>query len=311
MATSLVDFDRVQSTVGRLGLGRVIAVEAMGGGSSPVFQVDLADGGALVLKTYARPEKLPRREAYAAGLVAPLGLPTTRYLAIDDTRAALPFVWALTNHLPGQPVAAFQGEADSAELYRQMGGALRRLHSVALPGFGHFGTDRIERPVATNGAYMRQVAAHAFDRFRHYGGDPALTARLAAIVAAGRDVFEHSAGPVFAHDDLHPNNVLAQRDPSGQLRISGIVDFGNARAADAVFDLAKTLFICAHDAPGSEAAILAGYGAIDHPDPGGALRLYTLPHRVVMWWWLRHVGQIGNGEPHELMTALAATADEG
>ena len=51
-----------------------------------------------------------------------------------------------------------------------------------------------------------------------------------------------SRGPVFAHDDLNPNNVLAQRDATGRLRLTGLIDFGNARAGDAVSDLAKNLF---------------------------------------------------------------------
>jgi len=66
------------------------------------------------------------------------------------------------------------------------------------------------------------------------------------------------------------------------LRVTGLIDFGNARAADATFDLAKTLFCCEHEAPGSTTAILAGYGPVDHPESEAALRLYTLIHRVVM-----------------------------
>lgn len=305
-----LDFGRVRSMVGRLGLGRAIAVETLAGGSSPVFRIDLADGSALVLKSYDRPEKLPRREAYAAGLVAPLGLPTTRYLAIDETLADLPFAFALANYLEGVPVATFRDAPDAGDLYCQMGQLLRRLHGIRLPAFGHFEAGGIASPVIGNADYMRKVAGHAFGQFRHYGGKPALAGALEGAVAARAELFGHSRGPVFAHDDLHPNNVLARRDAEGRLHLSGLLDFGNARSADAVFDLAKTLFICEHDAPGSREAILAGYGPVDHPDPAGALWLYTLLHRVVMWWWLRHVGQIGEDERHELIVALEAMADE-
>ncbi len=94
-----------------------------------------------------------------------------------------------------------------------------------------------------------------------------------------------------------------------RLLLSGLIDFGNARAADAVFDLAKNLFNSEHEAPGCTAPMLEGYGPIDHPDPEGALWLYTLLHRVIMWWWLRHVGVIADGETHDLIVALRDMAE--
>jgi hypothetical protein len=33
-------------------------------------------------------------------------------------------------------------------------------------------------------------------------------------------------------------------------------------------------------------------------------------HRLTMWWWLRHVGVIAEGEEHDLMRDLRAMADE-
>ncbi|KKB11575.1 hypothetical protein VE25_12020, partial [Devosia geojensis] len=76
------------------------------------------------------------------------------------------------------------------------------------------------------------------------------------------DIVPHSTGPVFAHDDLQPGNVLAARTPDGSLTRSGLIDFGNARAADPVFDLAKCLFCSRHEAPDSPALILEGFGPI-------------------------------------------------
>lgn len=33
-----------------------------------------------------------------------------------------------------------------------------------------------------------------------------------------------------------------------------------------------------------------------------------LHHRLVMWWWLRHVGFIPDGEKHDLIRDLEAMA---
>ena len=288
-----------------LHLGDPLALSELEGGSSGSFRVDLAGGTSVVLKTYHDViAKLPEREVYAARFLAGLDLPITRYLAVDESRTRLPHRFAVTNYLPGSSVGAFRDEPDIADLHRQMGGLLRRLHAIRLPAFGHFDAHGIIDPETDHASYMRKVAAHAFGQFRRYGADPELADRLETCVAARAAIFTHSSGAVFAHDDLNPNNVLAQRGADGRLQLTGLIDFGNARAADAVFDLAKTIFICEHEAPGSGTAILEGYGPIGHPHPEAALWLYTLLHRVVMWWWLRHVGIIAEGQPHPLIEDL-------
>lgn len=192
-----------------------------------------------------------------------------------------------------------------------MGRALRKLHSVALPGYGHFSDGGLANPVATNREFVRKRAIDAFAQFRRYGGDEGLARALEALVERHFAVAIWSAGAVFAHNDFHPNNVLACRDGKGRLYLSGVLDFGNAYAGDAVSDLAKTLFCCEHDAPGSTPAICEGYGPIDHPEPELALWFYTLLHRVTMWSWLRYVGAIGEGERHALIADLEQMVEEG
>jgi len=89
--------------------------------------------------------------------------------------------------------------------------------------------------------------------------------------------------------------VLAEYGTNGSLQLTGLIDFGNARAGDALFDLAKALFCCAHEDPRSREPVLAGYGEINHPDPEEALWLYTLFHRVVMWCGLTRRGDTSDG----------------
>jgi Ser/Thr protein kinase RdoA (MazF antagonist) len=179
-----------------------------------------------------------------------------------------------------------------------------------MPAYGAFGADGIVRPVATNAEFVRGLAETAFERFLHFGGDPRLAEKLRHIVEVQFEaIVPQSAGAVFAHDDLHPGNVLFVERPDGRLELSGLIDFGNAQAADPVFDLAKCLFCSEHDAPGCATAIRAGYGAIPHPDPEAALWFYTLLHRVIMWWWLRHTGAIAADTPAGLLDDLWEMAD--
>ena len=296
-----------------LRLAAPIAITDIKDGTARVFRVDLADGTAVVLKQYDETYKqhyVVAGETYAERLLAKLDLPITRYLLQDESLTRLPYPFAITNYLPGTTVKSLRDEPDIADLYRQMGALLRKLHAVPAPAYGQFGPDGVIDGKQTNAELMRGGFAYHFAQFRKFGGDEALARRLEAIVADRFDAMTWSRGPVFAHDDLNPTNVLAQRDATGRLRLTGLIDFGNARAGDAVSDLAKNLFNTEHELPGSSPFILEGYGPIDHPDPQGALWFYTLHHRLVMWWWLRHVGIIPDGEPHDLIDALTQMADE-
>jgi Ser/Thr protein kinase RdoA (MazF antagonist) len=191
-----------------------------------------------------------------------------------------------------------------------MGVLIRRLHTVRLESYGYITADGIANPRASNVEAMRDTVEETVRKFRDYGGDADLAHRLEAIVTAQADLFTHSTGPVFAHDDVQQSNVLAAPDASGHLRLTGLIDFGNVRAADPVYDLAKCIFCAEHEDPTCRAAMLEGYGPIPHPEPEAALRLYTLIHRMMMWWWLRHIDVITADEPHGLIDALQAMVRE-
>ena len=307
-----IDLTQLQPIARELELAAPVALVPMSGGSSEVFRVDLADGESIILKTY--PEYLPstpRKDAFAASLLADIDVPVTRYLMLDESRSRLPFRFALTSYLPGESARNFRGHAGSADLYRQVGALLRRLHTIELPAYGAFDVDGITRPVRTNAEFLRPMMASSLDRFVHYSGDATLAGRLRAILETHFDaIVLHGGGPVFAHDDLHPGNILVTPSRDGTLALTGLVDFGNARAADATFDLAKCLFCSAHEDPASPGPMLEGYGPIGHPNPPGALWYYTLLHRVIMWWWLRHIGAIASADtPSGLIDDLHVIAE--
>jgi Ser/Thr protein kinase RdoA (MazF antagonist) len=142
---------------------------------------------------------------------------------------------------------------------------------------------------------MRLAFNQAFRQFRELGGEEILARRLEENVLSRLHLLRHSAGPVFCHDDLQQGNVLAEHSKNESLQLTGLIDFGNARAGDALFDLAKALFCCAHEDPRSREPLLAGYGEINHPDAEEALCLYTLFHRVSMWCYLTRRGDTSDG----------------
>lgn len=293
----------------RLGLPHASHLERMPGGSSPVYRVDLRDGGKVCLKTYDEAHgKAPQREAHAAGLLEAAGLPATRYLLVDESLAHLPFRFAVTSYLPGIPLEQLAGQRELAGAYRGMGATLRCMHEVSLPAYGAFEDQGVPGPHATNEAYMSALAEMALTNFRKQGGNPALADRIERTLSDNLDVTRHSRGAVFAHDDFQPGNVLANaRD--GSVEVTGVIDFGNARASDALCDLAKSIFCTEHMAPGAGALLREGYGPLDHPDPERALWFYSIVHRVIMWFWLRQIGVIGPGQHDGLIDDLAAMLD--
>ena len=295
-----------------LNVGEVSTIAPLVGGGADVFRLDLETDISLVLKVYPDDDtKMIGGDSFATAQALAIGLPVNRYLLVDHSRTKLPIRYVVTNHLPGVAAGTLREHADIVSLYRQMGSTLRSLHAISMPAYGRFDAIGIADQFSTNATFVRNRLDDAVLRFVHHGADPELAARLRDIAEADFPaVVPYSRGAVLAHDDLHPNNVLATETRDGKLHLSGLIDFGNAHAADAVSDLAKALFCSEHDAPGCTPHILAGYGAVDHPDAPRALAFYTLLHRLTMWSWLRHIGILPTPDaPIDIMGDLKRTAE--
>ena len=268
------------------------------GGVNDVYRIDLAGGRKpIVLKIYSdEPAWNMAKEALVAGWIGgQVGIPIPDWLHVDERRIFIPFRFALTTWLPGVTVRSLIGTPGIAAAYRQMGALLKRLHAIPMTAYGYIVADGIRHPKPTNDGYMRAAFDQAFQQFREQGADEPLARRLEANVQSRFHLLRHSAGPVFCHDDLQQGNVLANYDANGSLQLTGLIDFGNARAGDALFDLAKALFCCGHEDPRSREHLLAGYGEIDQPDAEDALRLYGVFHKVVMWCHLTRWGLASDG----------------
>ena len=280
------------------------------GGSTEVYRIDLASAEPLVLKLYRdTPVWAPAKEALVAGwFEGRLDAPTPRWLRLDESRTLVPLRYALIGWLPGRTLRSLMDEPDIVPVYRQAGALLRRVHAIPMEAYGYVLADGIHRPRATNADYMAYAFEEAFRLFRERGGEPALGRRLEAWAGERRDLLTVSDGPVLGHDDFQPGNLLAERDGAGVLGLTGLIDFANARAGDALIDLAKALFCSSHEDPRSVAPLLDGYGPVDHPDAEGALALYTLYHRLTMWCFLVGIGQDpASPGPTGLMRDLAET----
>ncbi len=270
-----------------------VKVSRLHGGSTEVYRIDLQGRtDPLVLKIYGdEPMWAPAKEALVAGLIAnDVGVSIPHWLRVDERRRHLPLRFALMTWLPGEAVRALMARMDVVPIYRQMGEILRRVHRNPMSAYGYIGATGVLAPEPSNDAYMRRAFEAVFRQFHHQSGDADLARRLEGKALSRFGLLACSSGPVLCHDDFHQGNVLATRDGVGDLHVSGLIDFGNARAGDALFDLAKALMCSTHEDPRSPEPLLAGYGKIDHPDPVEAIWLYTLFHRLSMFNWLTRIG---------------------
>jgi len=267
------------------------------GGSADVYRIDFADGTRpLVLKVYAdEPNWFMSKEALVAEWISDrIGVPIPRWLVLDGSRQLLARRYAVMTWLPGVIVRSLIGSMDLEGAYRQMGTALMRLHDIQMPAYGYIGSEGIARPKNSNSQYMGSAFCSAIRQFQELGGDADLVRKLERKVYERSGVFAHNVRPVLCHNDLQQGNVLAAKDDCGSLKLTGLIDFANASAADPLLDLALALFCCTHEDPKSREPLLAGYGRIEHPDAEAALWLYTLYHRVVMWTHLKRLSIQGN-----------------
>ncbi|MFC3077168.1 phosphotransferase family protein [Phenylobacterium terrae] len=267
-------------------------VTPLTGGGSELFRLELQDASPVVLKVYPdAPKWGPRKEVLVAGWMdGALDVPTPRLVRFDESRTLLPLVYAVFTWTAGSDLRSYFSAPDLEDAYRQMGALLRRVHRVPMPAYGYILDEGVSDPKPTNAIYMAGAIEGALRKFRSLGGDVGLARELEQILQGGMDLMAESAGPVLCHDDFHPGNLLFVREEAGRLRLSGLIDFGNARAGDALMDLAKALFCSKHEDPRSSVPLMEGYGPIDHSDPDRALWLYTLFHRVTMWNWLTALG---------------------
>lgn len=268
----------------------VSVVPLQGGENATTFELGLDDGSSLVLKLYS--ELLRRelaKEAYVYELVAGLDLPIATVLHTDDSRTILPRGFAVMTKLGGKLLADVEPgleDEEVASICRQIGALLRRLHEVRLDAFGYVDVDRIVDRQPTNVTYMRSQFEQRLARFVELGGDARLRDRIASHVAEREELFAGCDAAVLCHNDCHEANLLVARSAAGW-RITGMVDVGNATAADPLLDLAKTFAYWSGEMPLD--ALAEGHGDL-RADWQEAVDLYALYHRLELWWWFASNG---------------------
>jgi Ser/Thr protein kinase RdoA (MazF antagonist) len=266
-----MDLDEARRLLAGAGLEIEDLAPMDGGTVHHLYELRASDGRAYVLKLY-RGElswKLDK-ETYLLDLVhRRLSIP------VPEIVHTKPAVLVMTR-LPGGP-ARFT-EDDPVAVSRQLGALLRELHTIELDGFGYIET-RVTNPVQTNLEYMRRRV-----EAKLRNGPPHLREPIARYVADRESAFAGCETAVLCHNDAHDANVLVENG-----RITGLIDWENAVAADPVFDLAKSWAFSDGRSEETLDALADGYGPL-RPDWREALDLYVIDHLLELWVWFVSIG---------------------
>jgi Ser/Thr protein kinase RdoA (MazF antagonist) len=233
------------------------------------FALDTRDGRELVLKVYRGELSWKRdKEAFLLRLVA-------GRLPAPEVVHEGPGVLLMTR-LPGTP-ARFS-DTDPVAVSRQLGTRLRDLHAMTFESFGYIET-RVTSPVATNLEYMRRRVER-----KVRSGPPALREPLEAYFSEHEGAFAGCETAVLCHNDAHDANVLVVDE-----RITGLIDWENAVAADPILDLAKAWAFSDGRNDETLEALMEGYGRL-RPDWREAFDLYVVDHLLELWIWFAQLG---------------------
>lgn len=228
-----------------LGVPLAAHVELTEGMFNTAYRLTAADGREVVLKVAPPPDvplltyerDLMRTEAVVFELMSGHGLPVPEVVLHDD---GLLMMTALT----GTPWnAAGPTGAERAALRRELGGIVRRLHTVTGDVFGY-----VQGPSGATWreAFGNMVAAVLADADRFGVELP----DVRPAFAARADLLDEVTSPVLVHFDLWEANIFVAGG-----RIEGIIDPERAFFGDPLAEIATiALFTDVDD------DYLAGYG---------------------------------------------------
>lgn len=193
----------------------------------------------------------------------------------------------ILRYVPGvdaEDVLPGMDDSRRASIFSDFGDAIRRLHTVALPKF----TNRIGTPEADVNDWTTVVSQKAEDAASLNHKIGVLTASDVAdihdrLINAAADVSE-VVSPTLIHHDLYMANVLINDG-----RFAALLDFGQAKAWDPMFDFVKLGMWVFERWPESLAPFMSGYCRSVDRLPRAEERLVvslTLENLVSLPYWL-------------------------
>lgn len=237
----------VAAICARHALGQCMTVRAGFPGTNPVFIVD----EQYVVKLYTDLFGGERsyhieREVYRL-IAAKSDLPAPALLATDnlfDAQGGWLWPYIVTQLIPGLSMSeSVLSGADRSTTVAWLGPVMHRIHSLPLQEAGSL-APKWEAFVQ----FLATQRAEATANHTRWGVLPAhLVAQIDSYVPALAELIDETEAPALLHCDLNSDHVLGERT-SGRWQPSGIIDFGDARVGDRIYEVvALHLGLCDGD----------------------------------------------------------------
>jgi aminoglycoside phosphotransferase (APT) family kinase protein len=301
--------DQLAAIAGRYGLGLLTAWRDLAGGVvNPVLLLNERAVLRINVRTPADPKVA--KEAWVLARLAgdpPLGVRVPAVLGADTRRTILPYDYLLLDRLPGRPGSEVWDGASAAvraDLSRQLGAILARLHAQSLPGTDYGGWNPATGMLGTGDDWRAMVAERAA-RLLAQAADldilpPAQLADVRAWLAAHAAAVPAAPQRALTHGDFGLWNTMVAPGPAGRgWTITAVFDFEWAQAGPPALDFVPILYDAAD--PLDPVAFLAAYGGGAPLDPGLLREIHyyqMLYHLDLLGVVHRHWGGQG-GAAHE------------
>lgn len=212
---------------------------ATSGGSTPVYRVDLGTERAF-LRLGEQPGETREAEVRAHELLRERDLPIPEVLRSESAPPELDRCAMLTRAIPGGPLLDRQLPADQWQaILRQAGRDLARITEIPVQGFGW--ADRVDPAdaslIAEHPTRSAWIAEYAIARDTILGSDlfPPDVARQLDDVMNDWIALPDTTTSALAHGDFDATHIFVDGDDVGTY--TGIIDFGELRGADPLYDL--------------------------------------------------------------------------
>ncbi|WP_338145680.1 aminoglycoside phosphotransferase family protein [Streptomyces scabichelini] len=204
-----------------------------GGTYNVVEELLLDDGSRYVLKIPPPPSdpgmsherELLASEAEFYRAAATVDVPAPRVLAVCLDASAPTGAHLLMTACPGDPWGSSFTEGEQADLRRELGRQVARLHRVTGPGFGY--PSGALGPLAADWrtAFTGMYDAVLDDARRYRAWLPLPVEEVARMAKSAYDALDDVATPCLVHFDLWPGNILVERpEGTGRPGIGGLID---------------------------------------------------------------------------------------
>lgn len=241
---------------------RVTIVRAGMGASTPVFRVRV-DDEIYWARLGEEPGEHRDGEVAAHRLVSSQELPVPNVLRYETAPPELDRSVTLTTHVPGVPISTLQPAPWLGDVAVEVGRILARINAIEVSGFGWaFASESHGAPKGERDSRNAWVAEYreALHRIETSGAMPVDVMRVTAGAVHAWTSEPDRSTAWLAHGDFDSTHVYV--DPERRV-VTGIIDFGELRGADRLYDLGHLLL---HDGesgrPELFANVFRGYGEV-------------------------------------------------